>query len=180
MTRQLLLAALASGLAFAATGCTTNEAAVEAASSGNPTPTERTAYVGMAAASDMYEIQSSELARSRAQNPAIRDFAQMLITDHSNTSRQLTAAATAAGMAPPAPALLPMQVQMINQLQAARGADFDRVYASQQVQAHQMALSLHSNYAQNGDAEPLRAVASAAVPIIQHHLDTARQLAGTS
>ena len=179
MSRKLLLAAVAA-CAFAAAGCTTNEAAVEAASSGNLTPTERAAYVGMAAASDMYEIQSSQLALTRAQTPALRDFAQMLITDHTNTTRQLTAAATAAGMAPPAPALLPMQVQMLNQLQGTGGGDFDRVYASQQVQAHQMALALHSNYAQNGDAEPLRAVASAAVPVIQHHLDTAGQLAGGS
>ena len=65
---------------------------------GDPTPTARAAYVEMAAASDMFEIQSSQLARSRAQNPAIREFAQMMIDHHTQTTQQLRAAAQAAGV----------------------------------------------------------------------------------
>jgi putative membrane protein len=179
MTGKLLLGAAAMS-AFAAGGCASDEAAVLAASSGDRIPTEGSAYVGAAVASDMYEIQAAELARSRARNPAIRDFAQMLIVDHRSMNRQLSAAAAGAGMAPRAPALLPIQVRMLNQLQGARGADFDRLYASQQVQAHQMALSLHATYAASGDTPQLQAAARAAVPIVQHHLDTARQLAAAS
>jgi putative membrane protein len=70
---------------------------------------------------------------------------------------------------------MPMQEQMIAELQNARG-NLDQVYMRQQVQAHEMALALHSNYARNGDTPALRAVASAAAPIIQQHLDRARQL----
>jgi len=176
MNRPLLLAAAVSSLALA--GCAANEAAMQSAQSGEMTPTARDAYVGMAAASDMFEIQSSQLARTRGQGQAVKDFAQMMIDHHSQTTAQLTAAARAAGVTPPMPALLPMQSRMMNDLQSASGADFDRVYLSQQVQAHEMALSLHSNYARGGDAPALRAVAGAAVPIVQQHLDRARQLAG--
>jgi putative membrane protein len=176
MNRPLLLAAAAFSLALA--GCAANEAAMQSAASGEMTPTARDAYVGMAAASDMFEIQSSQLARSRGRSPAVKDFAQMMIDQHTQTTAQLTAAARAAGVTPPMPALLPMQSRMMADLQSASGADFERVYLSQQVQAHEMALALHSNYASNGDAPALRAVASAAVPIVQQHLDRVRQLAG--
>lgn len=178
MPRDLMLAAAAAALSMSLAGCATNEAAMSAAAAGDMTPTNRDAYVGMAAASDMYEIQSSQLARSRAASPAVRDFAQMMIADHTNTTQQLMAAARASGMPPMTPALLPMQAQMLSQLRSASGPGFDRLYLDQQVQAHQMALALHSNYAQNGDAPPLRQVAATATPIVQHHLDRVRQLAG--
>src|SRR3712207_8417473 len=55
--------------------------------SGEMTPTERGAYVRMAAASDLFEIQSSQLALQNAQRPEVRQFAQMLITHHTQTTR---------------------------------------------------------------------------------------------
>jgi putative membrane protein len=174
MFRPLLLAASAS-LALAACATDADVPAETAAATGDMTPTQRGPYVEMAAASDLYEIQSGQLAQSRAQNAAVRDFGRMLVEHHTGTTQQLAAAATAAGT-PPTPDLMPMQAQMMSELQGASGAEFDRVFLRQQVQAHQMALALHRNYADNGDTPALRAVASAAVPIIQQHLDRARQL----
>lgn len=140
------------------------------------TPEDRAGYTAMAAASDQFEIQSSQIAVSKGQSPQVRQFAQMLITHHTQTSAALTAAASASGVSPPAPMVLPMQRQMINQLQDTSAGSFDRVYLSQQVPAHEMALALHQNYAARGDAPALRAAAAAAVPIVQQHLAQARQL----
>jgi putative membrane protein len=176
MSRSILLAA-AAAVSISLSACAANEAAMEAASAGDMTPTMRDAYVGMAAASDMFEIQSSQLARTRGQSQAVKDFAQMMIAHHTQTTAQLTAAARASGVTPPAPVLLPMQARMMDELRGASGAGFDRVYLTQQVQAHEMALALHGNYARNGDTPALQAVAQAATPIVQQHLDRARQLA---
>jgi putative membrane protein len=145
------------------------------AAAGDMTPNQRSAYVEMAAASDLYEIQSSQLALSRARSSELRTFAQMLIDHHTATTRQLTAAATAAGT-PPSPSLMPMQAEMIAELQGANGAAFDRLFIQQQVKAHQMALALHSNYASNGDTPALRTVAAAATPIVRQHLERARAM----
>jgi putative membrane protein len=139
-------------------------------------PRDRAGYVSMAAASDLFEIQSSQLAVSKAQRADVRQFAQMLVTHHTQTTAALTAAATASGMTPPTPALMPMQQEMMEELRNAPAASFDRVYVRQQVPAHEMALALHRNYAANGDAAPLRAAAAAAVPIVQQHLEQARRL----
>jgi putative membrane protein len=173
MIRTLLIASAA---AFALAACATDgDMAAPAAAAGDMTPNQRAAYVEMAAASDLYEIQSSQLATSRAQNTEVRAFAQMLIEHHTATTQQLAAAATAAGT-PPSPSLMPMQAQMIAELQGANGAAFDRIFIRQQVQAHQMALALHSNYASNGDTPTLRTVAAAAAPIVRQHLERARAL----
>ena len=180
--RKIVFAAAASGMLLA--GCSTMmgadgsagaQGSMAAGMPGDMTPENRTAYVEMAASSDMYEIQSSQMASSRAQNPAMRSFAQMMISDHTNTSQQLMAAASAAGLPPMTPRLLPMHADMLARLQSRSGADFDREYGRQQLMAHQQAVALHSNFAARGDTPALRVVAGAAVPIVTRHLDMVRQ-----
>ena len=142
------------------------------------TPTTAMPYVMMAGASDLYEIQSSQMAAQRATRPEVRQYAQMLIQHHQMTTQQVIGAARASGMNPPPPRLLPMQREMLEQLRGASGANFDRIYIAQQVPAHQMALSLHSNYSRNGDRPPLRTVAANAVPIVTQHLQQAQRMMG--
>src|SRR4051812_38231881 len=47
-------------------------------------------FRAMAPQSDSFEIQSSQLARQRSRNPAVRSFAQRMIRDHSMTSQALS------------------------------------------------------------------------------------------
>lgn len=140
------------------------------------TPTERGAYVQMAGASDLYEIQSSRIALEKSRNQDVRQFAQMLTEHHTKTTQTLMAAAKTAGLQPPPPVLMPMQRDMLAQLQQADAAGFDQVFLRQQVRAHEMALALHQNYARAGDTPALKTAASTAVPIIEQHLTRARQL----
>jgi putative membrane protein len=134
-------------------------------------------YLSMAASSDQFEIQSGQLAQQMSQNAGIRQIAQMLVTDHSNTTQQLTAAAQSAGMTPPPPTLLPQHAQLLQQIQAAPPGQFDMTFRDVQVQAHQQALQLHQNYASGGDKPALRTVATAAVPIVQNHLNMLQAMA---
>ena len=133
-------------------------------------------YMRMAASSDLFEVESSRLALARAQSPAHRQFAQMMINDHTRTTQELMAAAQTLGVAPPPPAMLPHHAAMLERLRAAGPTDFDRAYKTEQLVAHQEALTLHRNYADQGDAEPLRAVAARAVPIIEMHYGHAQSL----
>ena len=45
---------------------------------------------------------------------------------------------------------------MLDQLKAANGADFDRVFIDQQTNAHQKALAMLQNYVGNGNSQPLK------------------------
>lgn len=132
-------------------------------------PTDSVTYMSMAAASDLFEIQSAQIALIKG-DADVRGFAQMLINDHTQTTAALKAAASAAGLIPPAAILNPLQSQMIAELQLA-STNFNQIFWQQQMIAHKMALDLHSNYAAYGDVATLRAAAASAVPIIQMHLN---------
>jgi putative membrane protein len=169
----------ASLTALAACSDATTGAGGLAEMSADATPTDAAGYVAMAGSSDMYEIESSRLALQRAATPAVKQFAQMMIDHHTMTTQQVMQSAQAAGMTPPPPSLLPPQRAMLDELQPATGADFERMYLRQQRVAHSMALALHQNYARTGDTAQLRQAASSAVPIIQRHIDELQRLSPT-
>ena len=180
---MLRAALLGSALALTTTACTTMNAGAtddtsHGAMQGNMAmPTMATAYVPMAAASDQFEIRSSQLALQRSQNADVRRYAQMMIDHHTGTTQQLTAAARAVGITPPAKPPMPaMLANMMRDLEGKSGAAFDRAYVMHQTHSHEMALSLHRTYATSGDRAELRTVAGAAVPIVQQHLDDARRM----
>jgi putative membrane protein len=139
-------------------------------------PGDAQAFLFHGGAGDIFEITKSMLAIQHSQNPQVRAFARMLIADHTNLTNTNLATAKAAGVMPPPPELTPMQKGMITQLLAAAPADFDRVYLTQQIPAHQMALQIMQGYARSGDVPQLRQAAAGAVPIVQGHLAHAQQL----
>ena len=174
MIRTLFVAA--ASLSFTACAMNADIGADAAAAVGDMTPTQASAYVAMAASSDMFEIESSRLALQRSQNTDIQQFARMMIDHHTQTTQQLSAAARAAGVTVPM-SMSPMHARLVTTLNAAgSGRAFDRVYATQQVLAHQQALALHGNYAVRGDTPALRQTAGAATPIVRGHLNTAQNL----
>ncbi len=133
-------------------------------------------YVMAAGQSDLYEINSSQIAVRKSTNPAIRRYAEMLVTHHQKTTAATVAAVRKAGMTPPAAMLDPGATASIAELQSASPADFDRLYLGQQVPAHQAALDLHKGYGTGGDNPQLRATARKAVPIVQQHLTLAQTM----
>lgn len=136
-------------------------------------------FMAQAASGDQFEIQSSQLALQMSSNPAVRNFANLLIADHARMSQALAAAATAAGLTPPAPALLPAQQSTLDQLRTT-GPNFDAAFRGVQIGTHQQALQLMQNYAASGDVPVLRNAAQQAIPIIQSHLSQAQMLSVTT
>lgn len=134
-------------------------------------------YVAQAGSSDQFEIQSGQLALQASQNPAVRNFANMIIADHTRSTQMVLSAAQSAGLNLPPPSMLPSQQAMLNQLRTAgSGPAFDQAFQQIQIQAHQAALTLHQNYATQGDVPALRNVAAQIVPIVQMHLQAAQVL----
>lgn len=139
-------------------------------------PTDAAGFVKAAGASDLFEIDSAKLALKQTQNAQVRDFAHMMITDHTKTTDAVKAAAKKAGMNPAPPQLSAEQQQMLDQLKPLTGDAFDKAYLAQQMPAHQQALTMIQNYAQNGDTPALVDAAKSAVPIVQKHIDRLREI----
>ena len=168
--KKLLVAAASTAALFAGLPAMAQMPAPAQMNAADPAPTQAMPYVAKAGASDLFEIQSSQLALSQGQSGKVKSFAQMMVKDHMTTTKEVMAAAQAAGMTPPPPMLEPAQADMIRQLQSLNGDAFDQAYIAQQKTAHEMALTLHQTYAAQGDTPRLKKVAAKAVPIIKRHI----------
>lgn len=129
-------------------------------------------FARITAISDMYELAAARLAAKRAESTPIREFAQMMITDHTRSSQALKDAVAASGQTLSMPTKLDNEHQaQVDILNSLNGADFDREYISQQTAAHRKALSLLKAYAGSGETAELRQFAQSAIPTIQKHAD---------
>ncbi len=137
------------------------------------------AFVRAAATSDLYEMEASRLAEQRSQNAEVKRFAQHMLRDHGKTTGELK------GMLPQLQGVSAQQMAtsldrqhqaLLEQLQGAQGAEFDRAFARQQVQSHQAAVDLFRAYAQSGDDARLKQWASQTLPSLEEHLREAQQL----
>jgi putative membrane protein len=128
-------------------------------------------YMAMAGQSDQFEIESGKLAASKATSPDIKSFGQKMVTEHTQSTQMVMAAAKKSGLpGGPPPPLKAEQQAMLTQLKAQSGAAFDKTYVSQQLAAHKEALALQSGYAKAGDDANLKAAAGKIVPVVQMHL----------
>lgn len=145
-----------------------------------PTPADEASapvFVEMMAANDMYELEAARIAQSRSQNADVTAFAAMMAQDHSKSTADLRTAISAGGLTTALPTAMPEnKAEMIQALNDASAEDFDNVYMGQQVDAHQSALNLLQRYANDGDNESLRNLALAVAPVVQAHLDRAREI----
>jgi putative membrane protein len=83
---------------------------------------------------------------------------------------------TAQGGMPPEEGLDARHQQMLAQLQAAQGQEFDRLYARTQVQVHREAVQMFETYAQGGENAELRQWAQQTAPVLQDHLQKAHRM----
>lgn len=128
-------------------------------------------FADTAAASDLFELESSKLAQEKATAAPVKEFAAMMIKDHTASTTKLKAAAAKADPAiTPKPALNAEQTANLEALRAASGAEFDVLYKQQQVVAHQKTLAALQGYADGGDVPPLKAFAGETVPVVEGHL----------
>lgn len=172
---MLRMISCAAASAVLVSGCTSmntmdDTKTISEITSDAPTPTTAAAYVARAMAGDQYEIQSSQIALQRSQNPAVREFAQTVIDNHTKMSEMFRTQMQKAGLPIPAIVWAPTETQMLAELRGAYGPAFDRLYVSQQTKTHAQALALHQAYSLHGDNFDVRYAAAAAVPTVQAHI----------
>ena len=91
-------------------------------------------FMAHASSANQFELESAQLALQSSQNPAVRNFANVLITDHTMMGQQMGAAAAAARVGPPPIALLPPEQAMLDQLRSAgTGYSFDQAFQQDQI-----------------------------------------------
>jgi putative membrane protein len=133
-------------------------------------------FVQEAAASDMFELESSKLAEQKGTGDE-KSFAQQMITDHTKTTNELKGMVSSGKVKADIPTTLDTSHQSkLDKLKNATGRDFSSEFNSDQVSAHKDAVSLFERYAKGGDNPDLKDWAGKTLPTLQHHLDMAQDL----
>jgi len=127
-------------------------------------------FLDKAAASNQFEIQSSQLALQKSTNSTVKKVAQMIINDHQAAGAKLKALAATYG-AVPSTQINTQQQQLIQTLRGQSGKNFDLVYLTQQVAAHNEAINLFTSYSQPASAADaaVRQFAAQTLPALKAH-----------
>jgi putative membrane protein len=132
-------------------------------------------FAKAAAQGGMAEIQLGKLAADRGSNSMVKAFGERMVAQHGAAGDQLKAAAQQATIVLPTTASSKDQ-QIYDRLARLNGSDFDRAYADDMVQDHEKDLHEFQNEANNGKNSSIRAFAAQTVPMIQEHLNQAREM----
>ncbi len=134
-------------------------------------------FVNKVAISDMFEIQSSQLALSKQADADTKPFAEKMVQDHQKTSNELKALVDGGKVKAKLPTALDAEHQkMLDDLKAKNGKDFDQSYDQVQLKAHRDAVALFEAYAKGGDNAELKGWAGQTLPHLKEHLSMAEKL----
>ena len=128
------------------------------------------------AAGGTAEITFSKLALQKVKSGKLKDFADMMITDHTKAADTLMAIAAKENITLPTTMDADHQSKY-NATQDMSGNDFIKNYVNLMVADHKGAVDLITNESQNGKNPALKAFAAKILPTIQMHLDAANKLA---
>jgi putative membrane protein len=127
------------------------------------------------AAGGAAEVDLGRLAEGKAQTEAVKDFARRMVQDHTKANGELASLANAAQI--PLPGELdPDHKDMRAKLQSMEGLIFDLMYMQAQVIDHQKTVILIQWEIGQGQNAPMQQWASATLPIVLGHLETAKNL----
>lgn len=136
-------------------------------------------FVDQVANINLMEIDAAQAAEQKAANSAYKDYAKMIITDHTKMQNDLKNVATKMPDVAVPSGLDKEHEQKLQQLKSASGATFEREYRQDQIEGHQKAIKLFQDFAKNDsnakDAD-LKSLAQSSVPTLQKHLQHAQNL----
>jgi len=134
-------------------------------------------FLKQAAIDNLFEIQLSQLAQKQAQDEKVKQFAQMMVTDHTQATEQLKQVAQKKQVQLPTdlPETKKEEIQIFQSLQ---GSEFDQAYMGCMKVAHAKDVAAFQNKAQHAKDQDVKAFAAAILPKLQQHKDHVKAMTG--
>ncbi len=132
-------------------------------------------FASKAATGGMLEVKLGELAASKGNNPAVREFGQRMVKDHSKANDELQSIAPQANVTLPT-GLSRSEQATYDRLSKLSGADFDNAYADDMVTDHEHDVAEFKRESTSGQNDTLKNFAAKTLPTLQSHLDQAREM----
>lgn len=165
MTSVALLTMLAAPAALAEKPFTlTNTSSVTS----SETVGDTAAFVRKASVGGIFEIESSQVALEKSQNPEVKKFAQMMIDDHKKTNDKLKALLHEKKQDNLVVGALDKQHRV--KLDAlVHSKNFDADYLKAQADGHNTTIALFETYAEDGTDNDLKSFAEKTLPTLKEH-----------
>ena len=133
-------------------------------------------FVKDAAQGGMAEVELGQLAAEKASSDDVKKFGQRMVDDHSKANDDLKQLATKKGVH------VPQQLSAKDKATKARlsklsGEQFDKAYMADMVKDHEADAKEFENQANKGTDADIKAFAAKTLPMVQRHLEMARDLA---
>lgn len=123
-----------------------------------------------------FEIRLAQLALQKSSTDDVKQFAHMMIADHTRLNEQMKPVAADAGVTPPI-GISSKDKALYAKLKGLNGDAFDQAYIRDMVQDHTEDLKAFRNEAHNGQLPSETQAAAAGAQVVSTHLAAAKQLA---
>ncbi|HMG92592.1 MAG TPA: DUF4142 domain-containing protein [Chryseolinea sp.] len=132
-------------------------------------------FVVDAADGGMLEVQLAELAMKTSTSDEVKNYAKMILTDHSAANKELKTIAEKKNITLPI-ALSDKNQKKLDDIADKTGEDFDKAYCKLMVDDHQEDIKEFKKQADDGNDPELKGWASEKVATLEHHLVTAEEM----
>lgn len=132
-------------------------------------------FLEEAAYGGLYEVELAKYVQQNAQNQRVRNFASMMVKDHSKANDELKALAAQKNVTVPT-ALDEDHLKKVNNMREKRGADLDREYMKEMVDDHEKDVDKYKKQAEQGNDSDIKAFAAKTLPILLMHQDSAKKI----
>ena len=123
-----------------------------------------------------FEIQAAQLALQKSTSGDVKQFAQMMIADHTKLNEEMKPVAMQAQVTPPS-GISKKDKAIYAKLQGLSGDAFDQAYIKDMVKDHTEDLKAFKTEASNGQLPEEKTAAGQGARVVQTHLEHAKQLA---
>ena len=138
------------------------------------TPAEQE-FMIKAAQSNLAEIDMARIAKQKTQNDDVKDFANMIESDHTSALEDLADLMQNNGMSP-SNALSPDAKADIEKITALSGDEMDREFVNAMVTDHQKAIGMFRDQLNIAQSPDVRKYAERVLAILEMHLEKAQKL----
>lgn len=128
-----------------------------------------------AAMGGLLEVELGKVATQKASSEAVKNFGQRMVDDHTKANDELKQVASQDNLTLPT-TLDKKHQKMVDKLSALSGPAFDKAYMKDMVKDHEEDVKEFQNESQNGTDPNIKSFATKTLPILQSHLDSAKQV----
>ena len=134
----------------------------------------------IAVTADNVDIEAGKLAAGKTSNQKVKEFAELMVRDHTSVNNQATALAKKLNVTPEESAtsrkLKSDGDKMVKKLEGLSGAAFDKAYIDNEVSYHEAVIGVvDKTLIPNAKNAELKALLESAGPIFTSHLNHAKE-----